>query len=169
MNTNNFSKECFYDALISLYKENDFCSINVKQICKKAGYNRSTSYRHYTSKEDIILQKIKALVYNWHSSLNNEIGYEFENFVNLFDYFRTNSEAFVIMHKMNLDDELLLLSREYLYNNFEVEEYDSVFINNGILAVVFSWIDNGMKESNEYMAKLLSKYLNYGNVISKKD
>ena len=70
---------------------------------------------------------------------------------------------------MNLDDELLLLSREYLYNNFEVEEYDSVFINNGILAVVFSWIDNGMKESNEYMAKLLSKYLNYGNVISKKD
>lgn len=167
MSTNNFSKECFYDALLSLCEDCDFNDINVKQICKKAGYNRSTFYRHFTSKEDIVIQKVKDLIANWQSSLNFELGYVFENFENLFEYFRQNHDLFVIIHKMNLDMEILRLSCEYLYQNYEVEEYDKVFVNNGILAVVFTWIDGGMKESNEYMAKLLSKYIQFDILLGK--
>ena len=129
MSTKNFSQECFYDALISLSNSCDINEINIKQICKKAGYNRSTFYRHFSSKEDIVIQKVNNLIINWHSSLNLELGYEFENFVKLFEYFRVNSEAFVLMHKMNLDEELLRLSHQYLYTNFEVDEYDTTFIN----------------------------------------
>ncbi len=96
-----------------------------------------------------------------------ELGYEFENFVKLFEYFRVNSEAFVLMHKMNLDEELLRLSHQYLYTNFEVDEYDTTFINNGILAVIYRWVESGMNESNEFMAKLLLKYLTIDTMLNK--
>ncbi len=75
MSTKNFSQECFYDALISLSNSCDINEINIKQICKKAGYNRSTFYRHFSSKEDIVIQKVNNLIINWHSSLNLELGY----------------------------------------------------------------------------------------------
>ena len=65
MSTTNFSKECFYDALISLCKTENFNDINIKQICKKAGYNRSTFYRHFNCKEDIIRDKARDLIANW--------------------------------------------------------------------------------------------------------
>jgi len=55
--------------------------------------------------------------------------------------------------------DLFRLSYEYLHYNYDVNEYDLVFVNNGILAVVVRWINNGLQESNEYMAKLLSKYV----------
>ncbi len=165
MSTKNFSQECFYDALISLSNSCDINEINIKQICKKAGYNRSTFYRHFSSKEDIVIQKVNNLIINWHSSLNLELGYEFDNFVRLFEYFRKNSDAFVLLHKMNLDDELLRLSHKYLYTNFEVSDYDIVFINNGILSVIYKWVDSGMNESNEYMATLLLKYLTFDKVL----
>ena len=167
MSTKNFSQECFYVALISLSNSCDINEINIKQICKKAGYNRSTFYRHFSSKEDIVIQKVNNLIINWHSSLNLELGYEFENFVKLFEYFRVNSEAFVLMHKMNLDEELLRLSHQYLYTNFEVDEYDTTFINNGILAVIYRWVESGMNESNEFMAKLLLKYLTIDTMLNK--
>ena len=167
MNTNNFSKECFYDALISLCENSDYKDINVKEICKKAGFNRSTFYRHYTSKEDIVIQKVKDLIANWHSSINFDLGYVFENFVKLFEYFRNNCDVFKIMHKMNLNVEMLRMSFEYMYQNYDVYEYDKVFVSNGILAVVFNWIDKGMNESNEYMANLLSKYLQFDLIMDK--
>ncbi len=71
------------------------------------------------------------------------------------------------MHKMNLDEELLRLSHQYLYTNFEVDEYDTTFINNGILAVIYRWVESGMNESNEFMAKLLLKYLTIDTMLNK--
>lgn len=159
MSTTNFSKECFYDALISLCKTENFNDINIKQICKKAGYNHSTFYRHFNCKEDIIRDKARDLIANWNSTLKFELGYSFENFVSLFEYLRGNDYLFLLMQKLNMQEDLFRLSYEYLHYNYDVNEYDLVFVNNGILAVVVRWINNGLQESNEYMAKLLSKYV----------
>ena len=68
---------------------------------------------------------------------------------------------------MNLNVEMLRMSFEYMYQNYDVYEYDKVFVSNGILAVVFNWIDKGMNESNEYMATLLSKYLQFDLIMDK--
>ena len=54
-----------------------------------------------------------------------------------------------------------------MYTNFEVDEYDTTFINNGILAVIYRWVESGMNESNEFMAKLLLKYLTIDTMLNK--
>lgn len=41
-------------ALIELLNEKDFEFITVKEICQKAGVNRSTFYLHYETMNDLI-------------------------------------------------------------------------------------------------------------------
>lgn len=45
---------CMDEALISLLKEKDLEYITVKEICEKAGVNRSTFYLHYETIADLI-------------------------------------------------------------------------------------------------------------------
>lgn len=42
------------EALICLLNEKDYEYITVKEICKKAGVNRSTFYLHYESIDDLL-------------------------------------------------------------------------------------------------------------------
>ncbi|UKI50017.1 MAG: hypothetical protein L6U99_00720 [Clostridium sp.] len=44
MKSKEFSKDCFYNALISLLDEEEFADIQISEICHKAGFNRSTFF-----------------------------------------------------------------------------------------------------------------------------
>ena len=59
MRTKEFSNSCFYNALVELLKTKSFEEIQIQEICLKAGYNRSTFYRSYTSKVDVLLNEFK--------------------------------------------------------------------------------------------------------------
>lgn len=49
------------EALIKLLEEKDYEYITVKEICKKAGVNRSTFYLHYETMSDLLAE---AMEYN---------------------------------------------------------------------------------------------------------
>ena len=59
MRTKEFSNSCFYNALVDLLQTKSFNEIQIQEICTKAGYNRSTFYRSYKSKVDILLNEFK--------------------------------------------------------------------------------------------------------------
>ena len=46
--------EYITDALLLLMKHKNFNDITIGEITKKAGVNRSTYYRHFSTKESII-------------------------------------------------------------------------------------------------------------------
>ena len=48
-------------ALISLLKEKDLEYITVKEICEKAGVNRSTFYLHYETVADLVNEAIETV------------------------------------------------------------------------------------------------------------
>lgn len=48
-------KTYIMEAFILLLEEKSFSEITIKEITKKAGVNRSTYYRNFDSKEDIII------------------------------------------------------------------------------------------------------------------
>ena len=52
--SNRLTRECIEAALIILMKENDYQSISITDIIRKAGVSRSAYYRNYSSKEDIL-------------------------------------------------------------------------------------------------------------------
>lgn len=52
---------CMNEALISLLKIKDLEYITIKEICEKAGVNRSTFYLHYETITDLVNETIKTV------------------------------------------------------------------------------------------------------------
>ena len=49
------------EALLLLLEKKDFEYITVKEICEKAGVNRSTFYLHYETTTDLLRESIEYL------------------------------------------------------------------------------------------------------------
>ena len=54
-------------ALIQLLNKKDYDFITIKEICKKAGVNRSTFYLHYDNIDDLLYETIENLNKEFHN------------------------------------------------------------------------------------------------------
>lgn len=97
-------------AFLELLEQKDFEYITVKEICKKAGVNRSTFYLHYETISDLLSESVEYI--NRH----------------FLDYMKINSVDF--MSKLNdcPIEELNLITPEYLipYLSY-IKEHKSIF------------------------------------------
>ena len=98
---------CMDEALISLLKVKDLEYITIKEICEKAGVNRSTFYLHYENITDLLDEAIE----------NTD-----KRFMSYF------SSTDVIMEKLDSADlsDLVLITQDYLlpYLRFILENKD---------------------------------------------
>lgn len=91
-----YNTACLMDeALILLLEKKEYSFITVKEICKKAGVNRSTFYLHYENMDDLLSESIKYV--------GNKINKKFS-------YKVVNKQ---VIKNAQLDD-LLLITPEYL-------------------------------------------------------
>lgn len=155
MRTKVFAKSCFYDALIRLCKIYDYKDLQISQICKEAGFDRSTFYRTYKVKEDILKEKAYELINEYYLAIKKFGENDYKKSVFTFSFFRQHRDFFCLMHVTDLDKELQRLCFDLLEinENDTYDRYEKVFAVNGFLAVLMSWLENGMIESDEYMAK----------------
>ena len=49
------------EALLSLLEEKDFAYITVREICARAGVNRSTFYLHYENTSDLLRETVEMI------------------------------------------------------------------------------------------------------------
>lgn len=174
----------FDEALIYLLEKKDVEYITIKEICTKAGVNRSTFYLHYESISDLI---------------EETMNYINKKFV---DYFNENSKDFIEKIKYSPLEELKLVERRYLnpYLNFirdnkkifktsfhnpigmsafdkfnhlkqyilipilerfnvpeKERNYLIAFYINGIMAIIKKWIDKDCKESIDDVENIIIK------------
>ena len=52
---------CMDEALLLLLQKKDYKYITVKEVCKKAGVNRSTFYLHYESMGDLLQESVEMI------------------------------------------------------------------------------------------------------------
>lgn len=164
----------FDEALIYLLEKKDIEYITIKEICNKAGVNRSTFYLHYESINDLV---------------EETMNYINEKFI---DCFNENSKEFINKIKCSSLEDLMLVEKKYLtpyltfikdnkkifrasfnnpkgmntfdkYNNlknyilnpilerFNILEkeknYLITFYINGIMAIIKEWINTDCKDS----------------------
>ncbi|MGN0813763.1 MAG: TetR/AcrR family transcriptional regulator [Candidatus Coproplasma sp.] len=50
------TKNLIYSAFLSLLKKKDVRRISIRELCEKAGINRSTFYNHYGSQYDVLAE-----------------------------------------------------------------------------------------------------------------
>lgn len=83
-------------AFLSLLEKKDFSYITVKEICEKAGVNRSTFYLHYETVNDLLSESV------------NHMNRQF------LKYMSKDTDAFITKLRTCPMEELYLLTPEYL-------------------------------------------------------
>lgn len=160
-----FLMECMVKALIELLKEKTISAISISEITQKAGVSRMTFYRNYQSKEEIFEKYLDYLFEEYHKSVlengRHASFIRYENVLLGFEFFRKEAELIICLLENNLIGSL----REKIINN-ELDlslssqsdaesRYLTIAYANALFGVMTSWVQEGMKEEPEKLAKLI--------------
>jgi len=159
MRNKNFSRQDFLEALLTLSKREPYNEIQISEICNEAGYHRSTFYRCFKTKEDVLLYGFTLFVDECGDALQQQYSIEkyIENATKIFSMIRKNSALFLLLHEIRFDYELLQVLTSVFPLNVKDKQNEKYYISfqaNGHIAVVMKWLLDGMKESDEYMGNL---------------
>ena len=171
------------EALIALLEKKDYSYISVKELCKKAGVNRSTFYLHYEGMDDLLKETISSILTGFFASFRDEgkidealakgnkegmMLISDRYLIPYLSFVKENKAVFVLAQKK----PELFRSKEtfnFLYGNylspimekFGIPEWERGYLVSyylkGIIALVGSWVGEGCKEEAGQIAALISR------------
>lgn len=167
-------------ALLSLLLEKEFAYITVKEICSRAGVNRSTFYLHYENTADLLEEAVAMLHTRFREGTNWELSItESTPLGELFlvtdrwlmpylEFVRENQHIYKAIHS-----QMEVFGGERTYKQFfktvfspilsrygvekERHEYIMEFYRYGLAAVLMKWVDSDCRESIEYVAGIIKQ------------
>lgn len=158
-------------SLISLLTSKSITEIDVSELCEKAGINRTTFYKHYTSLyhllDELIVQffkRIETLFLSLSSGENttSKVAY-------LLKYLKQNREFVTIIMNNNsfssISERLIQLNFicnlinsniQYRKNAYVSEDYYVDFIISGWIAAIRRWVNENCDLDVNTLARLLT-------------
>ena len=116
------SKDKIVQSLIELMKTHEFEEITVKNISELAEVNRSTYYRNFKSKEDIIKYKLESMMDEYLEEFESKHDRTKEAYIRtILETFLKHEEFLKIIHKQNQSYILQKVLVNY-FNNILREE-----------------------------------------------
>lgn len=182
-------------ALIELLGKKDISYISVKEICLKAGVNRSTFYLHYETISDLLEETMEYIDNQFNESFENSQ----EHFTRHIDEIPL-SELVLINHTylepylkfvydnravyraainnpapMKTDKRYMDLKKhiiEPIMARFEIPDdlrnYRTAYYINGVWAVVQEWINGGCREPIEQIICIIEDCVRPDNALNNK-
>ena len=173
----------FDEALLILLQKKDFEFITIKEICEKAGVNRSTFYLHYENTKDLLQECVemmgKKFKETFGGSLNDKIKIKSNDlkdliFINsdfLIPYLNFTKENKLLFKTYYKHPELFKVNNIYsnmfenVFNpilekfgfNKNDNEYIMAYYINGISSIVIKWVENNCVDSVEKILDLIMK------------
>lgn len=145
------------DTMLALLKEKQLADISISELCDGAGVGRTSFYRNYSEKEDILRKYIQVSYSEWtkaHSAANGEpSGLDGANL--LFAYIDDNKDFYRLLYQrklLRLLKEAMVATigpRKELPNGIA---YATAFLVNGLYGWIEEWFARGLQESAEEMA-----------------
>ncbi len=165
------TKKMITESFLELIKEKPLAAITVKELCEKAHINRATFYAHYENIYDLADEIKRGFI----GDIVNTVT-EFSNDDPLGDMIKTvcrciaqNRDSCEIIFGRNADpgfaEHIVELVRGRYITLWKEcracadEDMDMIytFAAYGGLAVLRAWVQNGMKESPEKIAKFIEE------------
>lgn len=166
------------EALLLLLEKKDFDFITVKEICQKAGVNRSTFYLHYQNTNDLLVEAIELINKRFSESFHirsfdvkkaskEESFFITEDFLLPYlKFVKENKRVFKLIHdKPHVFNSQHVFEKLYeeifslILDKFEVKEeekqYIFTFYTQGALSIVLRWVKNNCKEDIETISKIM--------------
>lgn len=170
------------EAFLELLEKKDFSYITVKEICEKAGVNRSTFYLHYETVSDLLAESARYIITQFVEAMPHDTA-EFmlqiqtrpleelylitpEYLTPYLNYikkhrriFRTTLEQASVL---GMNDAYLSLNRHVfmpILNRYQVplssQKYMMPFYINGLMGIVNEWLKEDCEDSIERMISVI--------------
>ena len=174
------SRKILKDALLEILSYKKSYDISVKELCDKAGINRSTFYRHYDNIADVmeeIENDLIAMVGDVNSASVNDPDNAWSYIFNSLSFLETHHEY----------DPLFLSDFSAFYNlilKLESTVHDSIrtltgksekevsylmkFMLSGTYAIIYDWLRRGRKETIREVADVVYR-LSVNTVTDQKE
>lgn len=180
------SKQALREALIELTEERGLDGFSASDLCAKAGLNRGTLYNNFGDKDGLlaalegdVMADLERLQESMRAlSLKDVMRYRVAKkplpfLIELFDYLREQGDflhavlgpkgdaSFGPRVRDALCTEIIqtILHERYRNNPEPFVQYYVAFYASAYLGVITHWIDCGMKESSEDMARIAMRLL----------
>ncbi len=172
------------EAFLELIEKKDFAYITVKEICERAGVNRSTFYLHYETVGDLLAESARYIIDQFVAYMPHDTQ-EFvkslqdrpieelylitpEYLVPYLSYVREHRRIFRISLEkasvLQLDDAYRELNRHVLtpiLNRFQVSSderrYLMPFYLNGLMGILREWLKDDCRDSIDYIASVIQR------------
>lgn len=157
------TKRALRASVFKLQKKKTLSEISVSELCKDAGVNRTTFYKHYQIPEDIYHEFIDEVYQEANSifliSLNEGASLE-DAFTQFFTFLYNNRKYFVMSSAMvgTLMDNL----HKFTMNMKSLPgagPFYTHFISGGIASMILLWSEHNYKESPWEMAQICIKII----------
>ena len=157
------TKKQLRGALTSLLLEKDISRVTVRDVADLADVNRGTFYAHYSDVYDLLHQLEDDLlrrlddVGSRHNARQSD-GKTFRYLTDLFTLASEYSDIFYTLYYQYLYEFLSIFGG----SESEKLDYCASFIVAGMCTLAKVWIENGMRETPEEMARLGGAFVMHG-------
>lgn len=169
------SQKWIVASLLDLMKIKPYNVITIKELTEKADLDRSTFYRNFKSKEDVLNNHLNYLVIEYINKLNELQEYNMLNIFIAFLEFCDDNISFIIsLRKNGLSNLLLEVFNNQLPNIHQIfqnqlaytvkadyTEFILAFNAGGMWNLLMKWIDNDLKQSKEELIQGFEELLNF--------
>ncbi len=163
------------DALVELMNTQGFDKITVQSLTKKAMVSRTTFYLHYLDKYDLldkieyeVLEDIETIVTPYIEQVKSieQLELVFENVaISIYTYIKENESFFKLILSEKGDPSFIskfhdtvqkIILRKFDRKHFKVPPHYAISIMVSIqTSLIKEWLNSGMKDSPEELAKLI--------------
>ena len=143
-------------ALLELLREKPLADISISGLCERAGVGRTSFYRNFQEKEDILRSYIKKLFDDWAQGAEQNPPLDRLIFI-LFSHFEAHRDFYILLNQRGLVPLLkdVILSACGFRPELEAKAaYASAFAAYSLYGWVEVWFLRGMRESPAEMAAL---------------
>ena len=161
----NQSKDMIAGALIELMREKDIAKISVSELADKAMVARRTFYKHFETKDDVIMHLMKDISDKYTKVLDHAyITSPYEYGIFFFSFFKQYKTELKVLKNHNLLFSISYqMHKNFMTENTDVVErmkihntvYNLAYRFGGIFFMLSEWIENDCKEDIKEMARLL--------------
>ena len=143
-------------ALLELLEEKPLADVSVSELCDRAGVGRTSFYRNYQEKEDILRTRVYHLFKDWTGRLGD--GAPLDRLIlAMFSHFEEHRDFYALLNERGLIGLLKDVILELCGFHPELEAkaaYASAFAAYSLYGWVEVWFRRGMRESAAEMAAL---------------
>ena len=159
--TTEMMKDYITESLLLLLRSEPYQEISIKRITEKAGVNRSTYYRNFDSKEDIIRYYYSSLLMDFRDSVQSFSGME-SYLLSMFSYFHSKKDSLLLLHRQHLSYLLLdALNDTFLDVEQKVgrDQISVYYHTGGIFNTFLFWFQKDMEITPSAMTSMALSFL----------